>query len=124
MVIGIGVDIVEIRRISQALQGSRSMAGRVFTQKEIEYCAQRRTQFEHYAGRFAAKEAALKALGTGWQGGIRWTDVEVAAEKSGRPDLILHGKARQLFEKSGAKRILLTITHSKEYAVAVVILES
>ncbi|RPI27791.1 MAG: holo-ACP synthase [Acidobacteria bacterium] len=123
MVIGVGVDIVEIRRISQALTGSQSMAKRVFTEKEIEYCGARKTQFHHYAGRFAAKEAALKALGTGWQGGIRWTDVEVVSNNSGKPEINLYGKARELFEKSGANRALLSITHSKEYAVAVVVLE-
>jgi holo-[acyl-carrier protein] synthase len=123
MVIGVGVDIVEIRRISQALTGSQSMAKRVFTEKEIAYCGQRKTQFQHYAGRFAAKEAALKALGTGWQGGIRWTDVEVVPGNCGKPELCLYGKARELFQKSGAHRALLSITHSKEYAVAMVVLE-
>ncbi|HXK58332.1 MAG TPA: holo-ACP synthase [Acidobacteriota bacterium] len=123
MIIGVGVDIVEIRRISQALTGSRSMPKRVFTEEEINYCGRRKTQFQHYAGRFAAKEATLKALGTGWQGGIRWTDVEVRATNNGKPELRLYGKARELFEASGAKRALLSITHSKEYAVAVVILE-
>jgi holo-[acyl-carrier protein] synthase len=123
MVIGVGVDIVEIRRIATALQGSASMARRVFTPKEIDYCSQRKVQYQHFAGRFAAKEAALKALGTGWQGGIRWTDVEVIAETTGRPYLALHGKAQELFQQSGASRAHLSITHSKEYAVAVVVLE-
>ena len=124
MVIGIGVDIVEIRRISQALMGSHSMEKRVFTQNEIDYCAQRRNQFHHYAGRFAAKEATMKALGTGWQGGIRWTDVEVIAEKTGRPEVTLHGKALQLFQAAGAKRLSLSISHSREYAVAIVVMEN
>lgn len=124
MVIGVGVDIVEIRRISQALMGSRSMAKRVFTEKEIAYCGQGKTQYQHYAGRFAAKEAALKALGTGWQGGIRWTDVEVVPGSCGKPELCLYGKARELFQKAGASRAMLSITHSKEYAVAVVVLEN
>lgn len=122
MVIGVGVDIVEIRRIANALQGSRAMARRVFTAKEIEYSSGRRNQFQHFAGRFAAKEAALKALGTGWQGGIRWTDVEVESE-GGRPTLALHGKAKELYDASGAVGSHLSITHSQEYAVAVVILE-
>ncbi|MFB3903280.1 MAG: holo-ACP synthase [Acidobacteriota bacterium] len=124
MIIGVGVDIVEIRRISQAITGSESMARRVFTGREIEYCGQGKTQYQHYAGRFAAKEAALKALGTGWQGGIRWTDVEVVPGAGGKPELCLYGKARELFQKSGANRALLSITHSKEYAVAVVVLEN
>jgi holo-[acyl-carrier protein] synthase len=124
MVIGVGVDIVEIRRIATALEGSATMAKRVFTPKEIGYCSQSKQQYQHFAGRFAAKEATLKALGTGWQGGIRWTDVEVIAEANGRPSLALHRKAQELFEKSGASRAHLSITHSKEHAVAVVVLEN
>jgi holo-[acyl-carrier protein] synthase len=125
MVTGIGIDIVEVRRISKALEGSGAMVRRVFTPEEISYCAGRKqNQYEHFAGRFAAKEAALKALGTGWQGGIRWTDVEVSVNEMGKPQLGFHGKALQLFQKSGAKRAMLSITHSKEHAVAVVVLET
>lgn len=123
MVIGVGVDIVEVRRIEQALTGSESMVKRVFTEKEIKYSSGRKTQFQHYAGRFAAKEAALKALGTGWQGGIRWTDVEVVPGNSGKPELCLYGKARELFDEMRASRAMVSITHAKEYAVAVVVLE-
>ncbi len=122
MVIGVGVDIVEIRRIANALRGSQAMARRVFTAQEIEYSSGRRNEFQHFAGRFAAKEAALKALGTGWQGGIRWVDVEVQSE-GGRPQLLLHGKAKELYDASGATSAHLSITHSQEYAVAVVVLE-
>ncbi len=123
MVIGIGVDIVEVQRIERALGGSGSMVTRVFTPAEIEYCEQRQNRAQHFAGRFAAKEAALKALGTGWGEGIRWRDVEVTAEDSGRPILHLHGRARQVSEDRGAKRSLVTITHAEAYAVALVVIE-
>ena len=124
MVVGIGVDIVEVRRISQALQGGEAMAKRVFTDAERDYCQARRNCYQHFAGRFAAKEAALKALGTGWQEGIRWKDVEVVPDQLGKPELRLHGKAMEIFEKSGGKRALVTITHAREYAVAVVVLDA
>ncbi|UCF35572.1 MAG: holo-ACP synthase [Acidobacteriota bacterium] len=124
MVVGIGVDIVEVRRISQALQGGEAMAKRVFTDAEREYCQARRNRYQHFAGRFAAKEAALKALGTGWQEGIRWKDVEVIPDQLGKPELRLHNRAEEIFEQSGGKRALVTITHAREYAVAVVVLDA
>jgi holo-[acyl-carrier protein] synthase len=124
MIIGIGLDIVEVPRIAKALQGSKSLTDRVFSAEEIAYCSERKNQFQHFAGRFAAKEAALKALGTGWQKGIRWKDVDTVAGPLGKPELNLHRKAKQLFDESGAVRALVTITHATDYAVAVVILES
>lgn len=124
MIIGIGLDIVEVSRISKALEGSQSLTDRVFSAKEIAYCSERKNKFQHFAGRFAAKEAALKALGTGWQKGIRWKDVETAAGPLGKPELNFHRKAKLLFDGSGATRALVTITHASAYAVAVVILES
>lgn len=124
MIIGIGLDIVEIPRIAKALQGSKSLANQVFSADEIDYCSERKNEFQHFAGRFAAKEAALKALGTGWQKGIRWKDVETASGPLGKPEISFHRKAKQLFDESGATRALVTITHATEYAVAVVILET
>lgn len=123
MVIGLGIDIVEVRRIASALQNGEAMIQRVFTEEEIRYCSSHKNKFQHFAGRFAAKEAALKALGTGWQEGIRWKDVEVTADPRGKPEVTFHGKARQFFEKSGGRRALLAITHAQEYALAVVVLE-
>ena len=123
MVVGIGVDIVEVKRIERALKIGNSMVQRVFTEAEINYCQDRKNLFQHYAGRFAAKEAALKALGTGWQQGIRWKDVEVVCGELGKPLLNLYGRALEIFNESGATRQLVTITHSDDYAVAVVILD-
>ena len=123
MIIGIGVDIAEVDRIAQAVHENDSLQQRVFTKNEIRYCSQRKARFLHFAGRFAAKEAALKALGTGWSSGIRWQDVETVPGELGKPELLLHGKARQFFEQSGARRAWVTISHTDQYAVAVVVLE-
>ena len=123
MVIGLGIDIVEVRRISRALQASETLAKRVFTDSELEYCGKRKDYFQHFAGRFAAKEAALKALGTGWQEGIRWKDVEIVPDDLGKPELIFYRRAKEIFEESGAQRALVTITHASEYAVAAVVIE-
>ncbi len=98
---------------------------RVFTERERAYCdSHGAVAAQHYAARFAAKEAALKALRTGWSGGIAWQDVEVSSEESGAPLLLLHGVARQLFEQSGARASHLSISHTVEHAIAQVILES
>ncbi len=123
MVVGLGVDIVEVERIRKALEDQPAMIRRVFTRPEAEYCTGRKNQYQHFAGRFAAKEAALKALGTGWAEGIRWRDVEVSSEPSGKPLLHFHGRAREVFDSLDASTIFLTITHARAYAVAVVMLE-
>ncbi len=124
MILGLGVDIVEVGRIRSALKNANRMVNRVFTAGEIRYCLGRKNRFQHFAGRFAAKEAALKALGTGWQRGIAWKDVEVSSNELGKPQLTFHGKAKRIFQESGSRRAQLSITHAQEYAVAVVILEN
>lgn len=124
MIVGIGIDIVEIDRIRKALQGTQSMEKKVFTGTEIQYCRKRKNLYQHFAGRFAAKEAALKALGTGWSQGIRWRDIETVEGDRGQPVLELHAKAKKLFEASGATLALVSITHSPEQAVAVVVLDT
>lgn len=123
MIIGIGIDVVEVKRIERALRGSTALLHRVFTSSEQAYCSGRKTQYQNYAGRFAAKEAALKALGTGWREGIRWTDVEVLNGDNGQPLLTVHGKASQILEQTGADYTHISISHSQDYAVAVVVLE-
>ena len=99
-------------------------AERVFTAAERAYCDGRgAVAAQHYAARFAAKEAALKALQTGWRGGISWQDVEIASRDTGAPFLILHGPVQELFEKSGATAAHLSMSHTSEHAIAEVILE-
>ena len=124
MIVSIGIDIIEVARIREVLQRTPRFAERVFTPAERAYCDGRGAVSEqHYAARFAAKEAALKALQTGWRGGIAWQDVEIAARDSGAPFLILHGPVRELFEKSGATAAHLSMSHTSEHAIAQVVLE-
>jgi holo-[acyl-carrier protein] synthase len=125
VIVGLGLDIAEIDRIGAAItRHGTPFLERLFTPREVAYCESHRNKFERYAGRFAAKEAAMKALGTGWRYGVRWRDIEIAREISGKPTLHLEGVARQFAERLGVKTISLTITHSGNLALAQVIFES
>ena len=124
MIVSIGIDIIEVRRIREVLLRTPRFRERVFTDGERAYCDSRgAVAAQHYAARFAAKEATLKALQTGWRGGIGWQDVEIAAHDSGAPYLILHGQVQQLFQASGATAAHLSMSHTSEHAIAEVILE-
>jgi holo-[acyl-carrier protein] synthase len=125
MIVGTGVDITETARIEQALQrhGDR-FAKRLCTPREIAYCQQFRNSAERFAARFAAKEAAFKALGTGWREGVRWLDVEVAHQPSGKPELVLTGRAEELARALGVTRTAISLSHSNHYVIAQVIFES
>jgi holo-[acyl-carrier protein] synthase len=124
MIVSIGIDIIEVARIREVLLRTPRFAERVFTVAERAYCDGRgAVAAQHYAARFAAKEAALKALQTGWRGGISWQDVEIAAHDSGAPYLILHGLVKELLEKSGATAAHLSMSHTSEHAIAQVVLE-
>jgi holo-[acyl-carrier protein] synthase len=124
VIISIGVDIIEVRRVRETVERTPRFAERVFTAAERAYCESRgAVAAQHYAARFAAKEAALKALQTGWSGGISWQDVEVAAKESGAPLILFHGRARELYEESGATAAHLSIAHTTEHAIAQVVLE-
>jgi holo-[acyl-carrier protein] synthase len=125
MIVSIGVDIIEVARIREVLQRTPRFRERVFTAAEQEYCNGRgAVADQHYAARYAAKEAALKALQTGWRGGISWQDVEISSLESGAPVISFHGEARKLFEASGATAAHLSMSHTTEHAIAQVILES
>ncbi len=124
MIISIGIDIIEVRRVREVLKRTPRFTERVFTEKERAYCDSRGVVApQHYAARFAAKEAALKAFQTGWTGGIAWQDIEVAALPTGAPILLFHGRVRELYEASGASAAHLSISHTTEHAIAQVILE-
>jgi holo-[acyl-carrier protein] synthase len=124
VIIGLGVDIAEVPRIKATIERRGELfLRRVFTPSEIEYCERFKNKFERYAGRFAAKEAAMKALGTGWRRGIRWVDLEVVREHSGRPTLALAGEAAKIAGRLGVKHISLSITHTEAQALAQVIFE-
>ena len=121
-IIGLGLDATDIGRISDTIKryGDRFLR-RIFTDGEIAYCTRRREPAIHFAGRFAAKEAAMKALGTGHSRGVLWRDCEVV-RRGGPPQLQLHGGAARIFEHIGGKRSLLTITHSDALALAEVLI--
>ncbi len=125
MIVGLGVDMTEVDRIEAAIaRHGRPFLERLFTPSEIAYCEKHRHSAERFAGRFAAKEAAMKALGTGWAQGVRWLDIEVVREPSGKPTLKLSGATRSIAERLGVKHIAVTITHDGNTALAQVIFES
>ena len=125
MIVGTGIDIAEVARVAESIQrfGDRFLQ-RVFTAGEIRYCDSKANSAERYAARFAAKEAAMKALGTGWNHGVRWRDVEVFREPGRRPTIKFHGKAAEFAARMQTKNISLSISHTSEQAIASVILES
>ncbi len=124
MVIGVGTDLIEIARISHSIDrfGDRFLA-RVFTPREIAYCRRKKNAAESFAARFAAKEAGAKALGTGISRGVSWLELEVAREPSGKPSLSLSGRAAQRARQLGIAKSSLSLTHSKDIALAVVVME-
>jgi len=125
MIVGLGLDIAEVDRIGEAIARYGALfLERLFTPAEAAYCERFKNRYERYAARFAAKEAAMKALGTGWSRGVRWRDIEVASEPGGKPTLRLAGEARRIADRLGVKNIALTITHSGNLALAQVIFES
>jgi len=125
MIVGTGIDIAEVPRIAQSIErfGARFLE-RIFTPAEMSYCDSKANRAERYAARFAAKEAAMKALGTGWNHGVRWVDCEVVRMPGGRPTIAFHGKAAEFATRLGAKNVALSLTHTREQAMAQVILES
>ena len=124
MIVGTGVDIVEVERVAAAIErfGERFLK-RIFTESERRYCDSKKNRAERYAARFAAKEAAFKALGTGWNQGVAWREVEVGRAPGGRPTLSFTGRAAQHAQRLGMKRAALSLSHTQQQAVAQVILE-
>lgn len=118
-VVGIGTDIIECLRIAQMIERHGELfLTRVYTPHEIEYCTARKAATQHYAGRFAAKEAVLKALGTGWTRGIAWSDIEVRNDAGGKPRILLGGGAREVSEQMGIAEMLISISHCRTHATA------
>jgi holo-[acyl-carrier protein] synthase len=124
VILGTGVDLCEVHRIKAAIERyGDKFVQRIYTEREIAYASRKANLYERYAARFAAKEAGMKALGTGWHGGVRWRDFEVTNLRSGRPTLQFHGKAAEYAQKLGVQNISLSITHTAAQAMAMVILE-
>ncbi|HEY2457442.1 MAG TPA: holo-ACP synthase [Candidatus Acidoferrum sp.] len=125
MIVGMGIDVAEVDRIKAVVEAqAERFLKRVYTPAEVAYCEQFKNKYERYAGRFAAKEAAMKALGTGWSRGVRWVDVEVVRQRGGRPTLALKGEAKNIADRMGVKNIAVSITHTATQAFAQVIFES
>jgi holo-[acyl-carrier protein] synthase len=124
MIVGTGIDIAEVPRVAEAIRrfGQRFI-NRIFTDGEIRYCESKANRVERYAARFAAKEAGMKALGTGWNHGVRWKDVEVQRQPGGRPKLVFHGRAAEFAAKLAVTNVALSLTHTADQAMAQVILE-
>jgi holo-[acyl-carrier protein] synthase len=124
MIVGTGVDLCEVQRIRQSIArfGARFIE-RIYTPAEVAYVERKANKFERYAARFAAKEAGMKAIGTGWRHGVRWQDFEVANLPSGKPTLRFHGVAEVVVAKLGVRNVALSITHTAEMGMAHVILE-
>jgi holo-[acyl-carrier protein] synthase len=123
MIISIGIDIVEVYRIRETMQRTPRFVERVFTSGEREYCeAKGAAASQSFAARFAAKEAFLKALKTGWRGKISWKDIEVVQDGNGSPVLNVTGEAERLLEAMGADRIHISLSHTADHAVAQVLL--
>jgi holo-[acyl-carrier protein] synthase len=125
VIVGIGTDLAEVDRIRAAIERhGRRFIERIYTPAEIAYVERRVNRYERFAARFAAKEAGMKAIGTGWRRGVRWRDFEVANLPSGRPTLRLHGVAARFAGELGVRNISLSLTHTAVQAMAIVILES
>ncbi len=124
MILGTGIDLAEVPRIRAAIEryGERFVA-RIFTEREIAYVERKANKYERYAARFAAKEAGMKAIGTGWRRGVRWQDFEVTNLRSGRPTLTFHGAAAEFAGQLGVRQVHLSLTHTEQYGQAFVILE-
>jgi holo-[acyl-carrier protein] synthase len=118
-IVGIGTDIVECLRIARMIeQHGELFLERVYTEREIRYCRGRKNSTEHFAGRWAAKEAILKCLGTGWRRGLGWTDIEVRNDPNGRPHVLMCGAAKEAAQGLHISDVLLSISHCRAYATA------
>lgn len=124
MIYGTGIDIIEVERIEKALMRDNGFKDKIFTPLEIEYCESKKNKYQHYAARFSAKESFLKAIGTGWRFGIRFADIELFHDELGQPHIRVSGKAEELINNLQISKIHVSLSHLKETATAIVILES
>lgn len=123
MIFGIGIDNIEVERIKKQIDGSNRFKEKIFTAKEIEYCESKKNYAESFAVRFAAKEAFLKAIGTGWSNGLQFKDIEILNDNKGKPIIYLQGKAKQIILDNELGNIHISLSHLKEIATAIIIIE-
>ncbi len=124
MIFGIGTDIIEVSRMERHLINSEALRNKLFTEREQAYANDKASMYQHYAARFAAKEAFFKALGTGYRFGMAFREIEVINDDLGKPVIHAHGKVKEFIDKQGIKSIHLSISHVKEMANAFVVLEA
>lgn len=122
LIVSVGTDIIEVVRIGQMIERHGEVfLNRVYTDEEIRYCQKRKDYTQHYAGRWAAKEAVMKTLGTGFSRGVGWRDIEVCSNRSGQPSIVLRGAAREIAEQAGICDVLISISHCRSFATATAI---
>ncbi|MDO9577043.1 MAG: holo-ACP synthase [Candidatus Cloacimonadales bacterium] len=123
MIAGVGIDNIEVERIKKQIDGTTKFKENIFTEAEIKYCESKTNYAESFAVRFAAKEAFLKALGTGWRDGLQFKDIEILNDELGKPKAYLHGKAKQIIMDNKLMNIQVSLSHIKKIATAIVIIE-
>ncbi|MEO8768632.1 MAG: holo-ACP synthase [Ferruginibacter sp.] len=124
MILGTGIDMIEVERVAEKMARAEGFRELVFSKNEIDYCEQKKNKFEHYAARFAAKEAFYKAIGAGWMNGTSFNEIEISNDEKGKPSLTLIGETSQLKEQMKIKTIHVSLTHLKTMASAIVIIET
>jgi len=124
MIYGIGTDLIEVERVKKSVEKINGFKEKIFCPGEVAYCESKKNKFEHYAGRFAVKEAFFKAIGTGWRNGLGFNEIEVVNDKLGKPVINLHGKTLEFAKKHKFTNMQATISHVKNTAVAFVIIEN
>jgi holo-[acyl-carrier protein] synthase len=123
LIFGLGTDIILVPRVEKELVRTEGLKEMLFTAREIAYCESRGKSAQHFAARFAAKEAFLKAMGTGWRDGYRFNEIEILNDESGKPEAFAHGKVKNYCDEKGITRVHVSLSHTQELAEAVVILE-
>ena len=123
MIYGIGTDIIQVERVKKSIETIPGFTEKIFTLHEINYCNSKKNKYEHFAARFAAKEAFFKAIGTGWRGGLAFSEIEVNNDELGKPSFKLYGKSKEFSEDKKFTNVQLSITHIKDLAQAFVIIE-
>jgi len=124
MLFGIGTDLVEVARMEKTIALGKDHLEGIFTAAEIDYCESMGRKSEHYAARFAAKEAFFKAMGTGWRGGVKFTEVEIINDQLGKPQIQLHGKVKEYSQEHNFHQVSVSLSHIKDLAIAVVLIEN
>ncbi len=123
MIFGTGIDIIEVDKVEKQISNNNGFTEKIFTKREIEYCESKKNKAQHYAARFAAKEAFFKAIGTGWRNGMAFNEIEILNNELGKPEILLHGKTKEFSEKQLINNIHVSLSHLKKIVTAIITLE-